>query len=138
MTYVYENSVHKVIIGLLYGYKILTQLIALFLAFCVHNVKVKGLDDAKYIVTIVYIITINIVLVTMTFYVLKGYLNTHIAVFTLLVFFGTTVTLGLVFIPKVNDIFHLALALIYKATECVYTSLPDGCALQRSKRRNNI
>ena len=77
MTYIHESPVHTVFIGLMFSYKGLIQLIALFLAFRTHDIKVKGLDDTKCIITAVYIATINIVLYTMTFYVLFEYLISH-------------------------------------------------------------
>ena len=92
--------VHKIFLGLLFTYKMVLQLIAL-LALCTNDIKVKGLDDAKYVITTVYLTTINIVLVIMTFYLLKGYLNIYTSMITLLVFISTTTILGLVFIPKV-------------------------------------
>ena len=101
-TYVHESNVHKIFLGLLFTYKIVLQLIALFLAFRTNDIKVKGLDDAKYIITTVYLTTISMVLVIMTFYLLKGYLNTCTSMLTLLIFISTTTILGLVFIPKVT------------------------------------
>ena len=101
MIYLHESLIHKVFVGILYGYKGFIQLIALLLAFRTHDIKVKGLDDAKYIISTVYITTIGIVIITMTIYVLREYLNISTATIALTVFFSTTVILGLVFIPKV-------------------------------------
>ena len=52
-------------------------------------------------ISTVYITTIGIVIITMTFYVLREYLNIYTATITLTIFFSTTVILGLIFIPKV-------------------------------------
>ena len=101
MIYLHESPVNRVFIGILYGYKGLIQLISLLLAFRIRNIKVKGLDDAKYIVSAVYITTISIVIITMTFYVLREYLTVYISTTTLVIFLSTTAILGLVFIPKV-------------------------------------
>ena len=101
MIYILESPTHKVFIGLLFVYKVLLQLLALFLAFCTHKVKVKGLDDTKCIITSIYVTTINVALVTMTFYFLKEYLSVYASIFTLLIFVSTTLILGLIFIPKV-------------------------------------
>ena len=98
-----ESSVHVVFIGLLFGYKLILQVLALCLAFRTHNIKVKGLDDAKCIITAVYVTTINIVVFTMAFYALTGHLNTYIAVTTICIFISTTMILGLIFIPKVES-----------------------------------
>lgn len=101
MNYIHVSSVHRAIIGLLFSYKLILQLVALYLALRTHDVKVKGLDGTKCIISAIYITTINIVLITMTFYVLRRHLITYTAIITLVVFFSTTVILGLIFIPKV-------------------------------------
>ena len=101
MIYLHESPVHKVLVGILYGYKGIIQLIALIMAFRTRDIKVKGLDDAKYIISTVYITTVGIVITTVTLYVLREYLNISTATLTLTIFFSTTVILGLVFIPKV-------------------------------------
>ena len=101
MIYTHESPVHRVFLGLLFGYKIIIQTIALFLAFRTHDIKVKGLDDTKCIITAVYVTTMNTVVFTMSFYLLKEHLNTYTAMITLSVFISTTMILGLVFIPKV-------------------------------------
>ena len=93
---------HVVFIGLLFGYKIILQVIALYLAFRTHDIKVKGLDDTKCIITAVYITTINTVVFTMAFYALREHLNTYTAVITICIFISTTMILGLIFIPKVK------------------------------------
>lgn len=101
MNFIHVSPVHRVVIGLLFGYKLILQLVSLYLAFRIHDVKVKGLDGTKCIISAVYITTINIILLTMTFYVLRRNLTTYTAFITLIIFFLTTAILGLVFIPKV-------------------------------------
>ena len=103
MNYIHVSPVHRVMTGLLFSYKLVLQLIALFLAFRTHNVKVKGLDDTKCIISAIYITTIHIALVTMSFYLLRRYLTTYTAIITLVVFLSTTMILGLIFIPKVSS-----------------------------------
>ena len=102
MIYVNESSIHYIFTTILYGYKGLLQLIALLLAFRTRNIKVKGLDNAKYIISTVYITTIGIIIIAMASYLLREYLNVYTAVVTLSLFASTSVVLGLVFIPKVS------------------------------------
>ena len=101
MIYTYESLVYKVSFGLLYCYKLILQLFALLLALCTNDVKVQGLDDAKSIITAVYITTINLIIVIMTYYAYRDYLNTYTALLTLSTYVSTNLILGLVFIPKV-------------------------------------
>ena len=105
MIYLNESKIHYIFIAILYGYKCLLQLIALLLAFRTRNIKVKGLDNAKFIISTVYITTIGIVLIAMASYLLREYLNIYTAVMTLSLFFSTSVIIGLVFIPKVSSIY---------------------------------
>lgn len=99
--YLLDSPVQKIFIAILFGYKGVLQLIALLLAFRTRNINVKGLDDAKYIISTVYITTIGIVVITMTFFVLREFLIVYTAIISLTIFFATAVILGLVFIPKV-------------------------------------
>lgn len=100
--YFLDSSVQKIFTAILYGYKGVLQLIALLLAFRTRNIHVKGLDDAKYIISTVYITTIGIVVITMSFYVLREFLIVYTATVSFTLFFTTAVILGLVFIPKVK------------------------------------
>ena len=102
MIYIFDSTVRTVFIAILYGYKGLLQLIALLLAFRTRSVRVKGLDDPKYIVSTVYITSIGIVVIAMATFALREYLNVYTAIVCIALFFSTAVILGLVFIPKVN------------------------------------
>ena len=98
--YVYDPLTNKISLGLLYSIKILIQLIAMLLALCTHDIKVKGLDDAKYIIASVYITTIIMLLAAMTTYTLAENLYTYATTAFILTFSSTTLILGVVFIPK--------------------------------------
>ena len=114
MIYLSESSIHYIFIAILYGYKGLLQLIALLLAFRTRNIKVKGLDNAKYIISTVYITTIGIVIIAMASYLLREYLNVYTAVVTLSLFSSTSVILVLVFIPKVSTTFMSCMIFVFQ------------------------
>ena len=78
------------------------QIIALVLAFATRKVKVKGLDDAKFIVVIVYVTSIVLALTILAIYSLKEVINGSVALFCTGFLVGTTVILGLVFVPLVS------------------------------------
>ena len=80
----------------------LLQVIALVLAFSTRKVEVKGLDDAKYITAAVYITSIVLVVTIIATYTLNGFVNAYSALFSTGILIGTTVILGLVFVPKVG------------------------------------
>ena len=79
------------------------QIIALVLAFSIRKVKVKGLDDAKYIGAAIYVTSIVLAVIIVATYTLTTYINAFGALFSLGFVFGTTVILFLVFVPLVNS-----------------------------------
>ena len=88
--------------AVLYGYKGLLTAIALLLAFRTRKVKVKGLDDSKYIAASIYVTSIVLAVIIVSTYTLRDYLNSYPAVVGMGLILGTTVILGLVFVPRVS------------------------------------
>jgi hypothetical protein len=78
------------------------QIIALVFAFSIRKVKVKGLDDAKYVGTIIYVTSIVLAVVIVASYSLTNYINGFAALFSTGFVIGTTVILLLVFVPLVS------------------------------------
>ena len=74
----------------------------LVLAFSTRKVKVKGLNDAKYILAAIYVSSIVLAVIIVSTYSLKDLINVFATVFSTGFFIGTTVILGLVFGPKVS------------------------------------
>ena len=88
--------------GILCGYKVILQFIALLLAFSIRKVKVRGLGDAKYIGASTYVTSIVMAVVIVAIYSLKDMINGFAALFSFGIQLGTTVVLALVFIPLVS------------------------------------
>ena len=101
-TYLCNSTAREVFLGILYGYKMVLQIIALVLALSTHRVKVKGFNDAKYIAAVIYVTSIEVALIIISIYTLSGFVNGFVAVISSVDFLGTTLTLGLVFVPKVR------------------------------------
>ena len=80
----------------------LLQIIALVLAFSIRKVKVKGLNDAKYIAAAIYVTSIVLAMIIVATYSLKGAINAFAALFSTGILVGTTVILILVFVPLVT------------------------------------
>eukprot|EP00731_Ephydatia_muelleri_P021180 Em0013g907a len=89
--------------GVLFGYKGLIQVVAILLAFGTRNVKVKGLNDSKHIAAIIYVTSICLVVVIISFATLRDKVNTLVAIYSLGFWCAATIILLLVFIPKVHD-----------------------------------
>ena len=100
--YTYDTTTYKVFLGLLFSYKLVFQLTAMILALCTHDIKVKGLDDAKYIIAAVYIQTINLLLAAMIAYTLARNLYAYTIASFILAITATTLVLGVAFIPKAS------------------------------------
>ena len=102
-TYVCSSKARNIFLGILYGYKMILQIIALVLAFSTHKVKVKGLDDAKYIAAAIYVTSIVFAVIMVATYSLKNFVNAFPALISTGFLIGTTSILGLVFVPKVGE-----------------------------------
>ena len=100
--YICDSESRDIALGILYGYKALLQVLALILSFSIGKVKIKGLNDAKYITVAVYVTSIVTAVIFVSLYSLKTYLNLYASLFSFGFFVGTTVILALVFLPKVR------------------------------------
>ena len=94
----------RVVVVLMYIYKILVQVISLILAFRTRKVKVKGLDDSKYIIATIYVTTIVLPVSIFAVTTLRSHVNAFPAILGASHYFGATVTLLLVFVPRVRII----------------------------------
>ena len=80
------------------------QICSLFLAFQTRNVKVKGLDDSKYIPSAIYVSTIVLPISLTAEFPLRMHMNAFPAVLSIAQFFGVTIILLIVFVPRVSII----------------------------------
>lgn len=103
--YLYQCSSHPwirhLIQAIIYTSLCILQVCALYFAFQIRKVKVKGLNDAKFIAVTVYITTILMVLLIITTFTLSKYVNTYAAIYGLCIWTVPTSVLGIQFIPKV-------------------------------------
>jgi gamma-aminobutyric acid type B receptor len=101
-----ECTYRTKLLGVLYGYKGILLLFGVFLAWETRNVTIPALNDSKYIGMSVYNVvilsaigaTVSMVLKTTVYYELL-----HVMVSAIVVL-STTVTLTMVFAPKVNPV----------------------------------
>ena len=87
--------------GILLGYKGIIQIVAILLAFGTRKVKVKGINDSKYIAAIIYVTSICLVMIMVSFATLGDRVNTLAAIFSFGFWCAATTILLLVFLPKV-------------------------------------
>ena len=101
--YICDSKARDIFLGFLYGYKMIFQIISLLLAFSIRKVKVRGLNDAKYIAAATYITSIVLAVIIVAVYSLKDTINGFAALFSFGIQLGTTVILTLVFVPLVSQ-----------------------------------
>ena len=80
------------------------QVVALVFAFATRKVKVKGLDDSKYIAAAIYVTSIVLAVIIVATYSLREFVDWYPTLFCTGFLIGTTVILGLVFVPKVGTL----------------------------------
>lgn len=101
--YVCHSRSRYITLGILYGYKMLPQIVALIFAFSIRKIKIKGLDDAKYIAFSIYITSMVTAIVIVIEYTTDLYIDVFAAIFSTGFFIGTTTILGLVMLPPVSS-----------------------------------
>ena len=99
--YVCISTERQITLGVLYGYKALLQLLAVILALKTSNIKVKGLDDSQYIIVATYLSSLVLLTVLIMTYTAYDHINTYAVVTSGSFILGSTMIVGLVFIPKV-------------------------------------
>lgn len=100
--YTCSSPCRDIALGILYGYKAALQVGALVLAFQIRKVKIKGLNDAKYVAVAIYITSVILSCVIVSTYSLRDYVNTYAMVLGVGFVIGTTMVLALVFVPRVR------------------------------------
>ena len=119
--YICKSQARSIGLSILYGYKMLPQVVALIFAFSIRKIKIKGLDDAKYIAFAVYITSLVTAIVVVITHTLYNYINAFAAVFCTGFLIGTTTILFLVLLPPVSSSY------IKEASSLNYSSLGGLC-----------
>ena len=90
-------------LGIIFVYLAILQLVGIVLAFQTRKVKIKMLNDAKYIAAIIYISSlVLVVLIVGTVSPIGSYINVFEVVLSGGILAATTVFEALIFIPKVR------------------------------------
>ena len=100
--YVCISTYQDILQGVLYSYKMFLQVVALFLAFSIRKVKIKGLNDSKYVAATIYVTSLVLAVIVVSTFTLGRFINTLTVLFCTGYFVGTTVILSFLFIPLVS------------------------------------
>lgn len=82
------------------------QLIGLILALRTRKVKVKVLNDAKYIITLVYVSSIVLVIIAIVRFTLESMMHVSEVFYSGGLLLATTVFLSLTFVPKMISLYR--------------------------------
>ena len=77
------------------------QIVGIVLAFQTRKVKVKVLNDSKWIAAIIYSSSLCVIIVILSEFTLAGFIDAKTALLNGSVLITTTIFLTMVFIPKV-------------------------------------
>ena len=121
-------------------------MVSLLFAFQIRKVKVKGVNDAKYIAAAIYVTSIILAVTILSIYTLEDNVNGYVAVFGLGLLVGSAAIVALVFVPKVGAVVVINIGmcsmlwsscvcffiptLVYHASALIQSS---GCVLTRTR-----
>ncbi|XP_048376912.1 gamma-aminobutyric acid type B receptor subunit 2 isoform X4 [Stegostoma tigrinum] len=95
-----ENSHMSIWLGIVYAYKGLLMLFGCFLAWETRNVSIPALNDSKYIGMSVYNVGIMCIIGAAVSFLTRDQPNVQFCIVALVIIFCSTITLCLVFVPK--------------------------------------
>lgn len=105
-----SSSYPSVWLGIVYAYKGILLVFGAFLAWETKNVKIQALNDSRHIGISVYNVFFPCALGMTVVNVVDNNPGVNYAVLSVLVVFCTTMTLCLVFIPKVRELIRSCLS----------------------------
>ncbi len=97
----YTETIQTVYITLTFVYLAILQIIGIVLAIQTRKIKIKLLNDSKYISAVIYISSIALFFTGSIVLIPDHLINVEEAIYSGSILFATTFFLALVFIPKV-------------------------------------
>ncbi len=116
----FSNTSQTIFLLVTFAFFAIIQIIGIVFTIQTRKVKIKLLNDSKYIAAVIYICSISLALIAIVTIVPGSFINISEVVFSGSVLTATTFLLGLIFVPKVMH-FKLLLYLHYCFT---HVSLP--------------
>ena len=90
----------------LFAYKGIILMAGLFLAFETRKVKIKSLNESRFIAMSVYGTVIVSVTLTPIGFLIQNFPNVQYAIIGIMILFTTSVILGLIFVTKVTYLYQ--------------------------------
>ena len=89
-------------LGILFGYKIIIQVLGVFLAFKIRKVKIRGLNESREVSAILYITSTILAVMIVTTFAFGDYIDVDSFIFAVGLCTATTVVLVFTFVTKVS------------------------------------
>ena len=87
---------------LIFIYLALLQIVGIILAFQTRKVKIRVLNDSKFVAALIYISSIVLVIIVLVTFILRSYINISAGIFSGGIIILATIFLILIFLPKVH------------------------------------
>ncbi len=97
----FSGTIQIIYVVVTLAYLAILQIIGIVLTIQTRKVKIKLLNDSKYIAAVIYISSIALVLIAIVTLVPGFFINVIEVIFSGSILVATTFILGLIFIPKV-------------------------------------
>ncbi len=115
----YTETIHTIYLTLTFVYLAILQIIGIVLAIQTRKIKIKLLNDSKYISAVIYISSIALFFIGSNVLIPDQFINIEEAVYSGSILVGTTSFLALIFIPKVINAFTRMSGYIYVSVSLV-------------------
>ena len=96
------SNARDIVLGILYGYKILLHAAAVVLALQTRRVTIKPLNDSREVIMATYVSSLMIVVILVFNYTVIDRINLYAMLTNFSLSIGTTAIMVLVFVPKVR------------------------------------
>ena len=126
--YICDSYNRTITNSVVYGCKAVLQVMALIFAFSIRKVNIKGLDDSPFIIAAIYVSSIVLAVILVSFITLKDFENVFAVVYCTGFFIGATAMLLLIFVPKVlfPGELHLCLSYLHNTEHEIPLTDPEG------------
>lgn len=131
------NKIADVVSIVIFTYLGLLQVIGIILAIQTRKVKVKVLNDSKYIAALIYISSIVLIIIAIIRFTLGDYINVTEVFYSGGLILATTAFLSLTFIPKMVSLYRDPFGenIFSKHTSTIEVSRSGALTLKRKEDR---
>ncbi len=125
----YTETIQTIFLAITIAYLAILQIIGIVLAIQTRKIKIKLLNDSKYIAAVIYICSIAVFFIGSIVFIPDHLINIEEAFFSGSLLVATTFFLALIFIPKVTLMVYVSYNLysmqyiilmpLYSCLECL-------------------